>query len=57
MILHYNLATMKVYLKGIFTFGLLSISLFLFAQRTGEVQGTIRDAVTGDPLSYASIQI
>ena len=39
---------MKAYLKAIFTFGILSTSLFLFAQNTGEVQGTVGDAVTGE---------
>ena len=49
MIYHKNI-TMKV----IFTIEFMLLSMFIFAQNRGEIQGIISDANSGEPISYAT---
>ncbi|WP_236975865.1 TonB-dependent receptor [Membranihabitans maritimus] len=44
-------------MKLIFTIELMLVSMFIFAQDHGEIQGVIRDAKSGEPISYATAHI
>jgi len=44
-------------MKVIFTIAFLSASILVFSQEHGSIQGVIKDATSGDPISYSTVQI